>query len=136
VLGQLEDFVAGMETTLADQDGDFGASIDDVCRDPQHGLRRQGPGGRIHNTAVLRDILVGARGLVLGPVLNVFRNGKVGDRAPGEGRLDRLIDRIGGVTWPHDALVVGSHIDEQLIEINILLMMRPNKIVEGMARNG
>src|SRR5262249_22258827 len=85
---------------------------------------------------MLRDILVGARGLVLGPVLNVFRNGKVGDRAPGEGRLDCLIDRIGGVTWPHDALVVDSNIDEQLIEINILLMMRPNKIVEGMARKG
>ena len=61
---------------------------------------------------MLRDILVGARSLVLGPVLNVFRDGQVGDRAPGEGRLNRLIDRIGGVTWPHDALVIGSHIDE------------------------
>jgi hypothetical protein len=112
VLGQLEDFVAGMETTLADQDGDFGASIDDVCRDLQHGLRRQGPGGRIHNTAVLRDILVGARGLVLGPVLDIFGNGNVRDCAPGERGLDRLVDRIGGVARSHNALGVGGDINE------------------------
>jgi hypothetical protein len=36
----------------------------------------------------------------------------MGDGAPGEGGLDRFIDRIGSVARSHNTLVIGCHIDE------------------------
>jgi hypothetical protein len=49
---------------MAKQDSDFGARVDGVRRHLQHRFWGQGPGGHIHDAAVLRDMLRRARGIL------------------------------------------------------------------------
>ena len=129
--------MAGIETALPHQDGNFAAAIDDLRGLLQEKFRRsERPGRRKHVTAMTGNVLAGTRRIALCPILDVFRDGQMGRGAPGEGSLDRLIHRVVHVGCPHDALGVCGHVHEQLIEVDILLMMRPNQVVEGMARNG
>ncbi len=60
-----------------------------------------------------------------------MRDGPVAER-----RLDRLVDDIDDVIRPGDALVVGSDVHIQLVEIDVLLIVRADQIVEGMAGDG
>ncbi|HSC30542.1 MAG TPA: hypothetical protein VLD17_02370 [Gemmatimonadaceae bacterium] len=55
--------------------------------------------------------------------------------AAGERRLDRLVHHVVDVRRPHDALIVGSHVHEQLVEIDVLLIMRSDEIVERVSRD-
>lgn len=54
------------------------------------------------------------------------------DRTIGQRGLDGFVDHVDDVRRPHDALVVGRDIHEELVEINVLLVMRADQIVEGM----
>ena len=47
-----------------------------------------------------------------------------------ESRLNRLVDDINQVRGAHYALVVRRHIHKQLVEIDILLIVRADQIVE------
>src|ERR1700734_3225582 len=49
--------------------------------------------------------------------------------------LDCLIDYVDKVGWTHHSLVVCSDIHIQLVEIDILLIVRADQVVKGMARN-
>jgi hypothetical protein len=37
---------------------------------------------------------------------------------------------------PHDALVVGGNVHEELVQVHILLVMGADQVVEGMTRDG
>jgi len=50
--------------------------------------------------------------------------------------LNRLVDYIDEVRRSHHALVVGGDIHIQLVEIDILLVMRADQVVKGMAGDG
>ena len=54
-------------------------------------------------------------------------------RALGERGLDRLVDDVDDVRRPHDALVVRGDVHEQLVEIDVLLVVRADQVVEGVA---
>ena len=91
---------------------------------------------RVESRAVAGDVGLGALLAVAGPVLDVLGDGDVGDGAPRQGGLDRLVHDVVHVRRPHDPLVVGGHVHEQLVEVDVLLVVRADQVVEGVAGDG
>ena len=132
---QLQNLVAGVEAAAARENGDFRSLIDQRGGLREQFLRGNGNRGGEKIGAVRRD--VGGGALALGiPVLHVLRDGDVRDGAIAERGLDRFVNHIDDVVRPGDALVVGGDIHVELVEIDILLVVRADQIVKGVAGDG
>ncbi len=70
------------------------------------------------------------------PLLDVLGDIDVGDGVLREGRFDSLVHDVVDVRRPHDPFVVGRHVREKLVEADILLIIRANEVVKGMAGDG
>ena len=57
-------------------------------------------------------------------------------RAAGERGLDRFVQNIDHVGWPHDALVVRCDIHKKLVQIHVLLVMRADQVMKRMTGDG
>ncbi len=55
------------------------------------------------------------------------------DTAPGERGLDRFVDEIVDVRGSHDPLVEYRDVDEHFVEVDVLLVVRADQVVEGVA---
>ena len=58
------------------------------------------------------------------------------DGAPAKGRLDRLVHNVVDVGRPHDALIVGRDVGEDLVQVHVLLVVRADEVVEGVSCDG
>src|SRR5437763_7425468 len=128
--------MSGRQAALSHPDGDPGAVVDHLSGQLQQRRRWQGPGWRKQTAAMLCDVLARTLRPVRCPVLNVFGHSNMGHATPGERGLDGLIDHIVDVGWSHHPLVIHRYIYEELIEVDVLLLMRANQIMECMARDG
>ena len=135
-LAQIQHFLARVQAAAAREDGDLRTLIDDFGCRLQSGVRRDGYAAAYRSELCL-GMLADERTSFDGrPFLNVLGNRDVRDRAAGERGLDRFVQNIDYVGWPHDALVVRRHIHKELVQIHVLLIMRADQIVKRMTRDG
>ena len=84
---------------------------------------------------VFRNVATRARLIVGRPLLYVLWYRDVRDGASRERSLDRLVDDVHDVRGTHDALIVRGDVDEELVEVDVLLVMRADEIVKCVARD-
>ena len=134
-LGQLQDLVARAQAAAAGEDRDLLAGVDDVGGALQHlRLRRQRRRAGDSVGAVARRCCVSSasRPTLVHSWMS-FGNVDVRDAARGQRGLDGLVDDVDDVGRPHDPLVVGGDVHEQLVEVDVLLVVRADQVVEGVA---
>lgn len=83
---------------------------------------------------MVRDIC--RRALIIGPFLHVFGNRNVRHGPARKRGFDGHIDDIQDMRRPIDLFVVSRHVDKRFIEIDILLIVRADQVMVGMAGNG
>ncbi len=126
-----------LEAAAAGQDGDLRAGVDEVGGLLQLVAAAAAATAAANTSALCSAMLALERGVVrAGPVLDVLGDRDVGDAAAAPGRSDRLVDDVVDVGRPHDALVVDGHVHEQLVEVHVLLVVRADQVVKGVAGDG
>ena len=111
-------------------------SIDDVGGLTQQRFGGNGRGRLLPVAAVSFDVGRAAHLLGDRPLLDVLGDADVRDAAAAIGGANGHVDDVDGVRRAHDALVELGHVDEELVEIDVLLIVHADQIVEGVAGDG
>ncbi len=118
--GEFEEFVGGVQGSLAGEDDDAFAVVDEIGRELEFvGLREISADGGFGG-GVMGDVAVGAAfaGVLQ---LDVDGDGDVGDTALHDGGADGEIHGRRHVRSTHDAVVVTGDVHEELVEFDVLL---------------
>ena len=134
-LGEFEHFFARAEAAASRQNRDLRAGVDDIRRGLHRPPAEAADRRRVQVRAVLRDVGAGSLLVVTCPVLDVLRDRDVRDGATGSAVLIASSTTLYNVRRSHHALVVGGDVHEQLVEIDVLLIMRADQIVERVPRD-
>ena len=135
LLRELENLGARIEASAACEYRDLRAFVDQRRGALERRLRRERMRRREDVRAVLLDVSRGAMTIARRPLLDVLGNAEMRDGASREGGLDRLVHHVVHVRGAHDALVELGDIHEELVEIDVLLVMRADEIVESVPRD-
>src|SRR5438067_8955472 len=122
-----------MERTRAGENGDLFSFINHISSAANVAQIRAPSATREYFGGVVRDIAVAPLLHFFGLKIDGHRN--VSDAAIGECGTDREVHYVLHMFWSHDTRIVFRHIDEEVVEFDVLLCERTDEIVILHARD-